>query len=164
MSNRQSEVFCWPWAKLCLGLEEYLLNPELRQSATRSGGAQCEAQSLSCSTAPGSHCGGFTTHMIIALPGRGPVFPGPVSDTSYLWTCLGTTALLGGSSLGHWADQPWQLRVLGAEEQLRLAASATTTGCHWWCDLQPLPDRQLSVVVVSHPVTRPHVTYLFVTF
>lgn len=90
---------------------------------------------------------GFTTHMIIALPGRGPVSPGPVSDTSYLWTCLGTTALLGGSSPGHWADQ----RVLGAEEQLGLAPSATTTGCHWWCDLQPLPDRQLSVVVVSPP-------------
>lgn len=56
MSHHKSEVFCWPWTGFFLGLEEYLLNPELRESATRSGGAQCEAQSLSCSVAPGSHC------------------------------------------------------------------------------------------------------------
>lgn len=53
----ERKVFCWPCEGLCLSLKEHLLSFELSEGDARSGGACCETQALSCSAAPGSHCG-----------------------------------------------------------------------------------------------------------
>lgn len=53
----ERKVFCWPCEGLCLDLEEHLLSFDLGEGDTKSGGACCKMQALSCRAAPGSHCG-----------------------------------------------------------------------------------------------------------
>lgn len=114
---------------------------------------------------------GFTTHRVTALPGRSPVSPGMMSNTSYPWPCLGPTVLLNSSSPSPWADQPWQLCVPGDGEQLRLAPTATdaTTGsCHCHCHCGQTCSCHLTdssaLWLLPHPVSRPHITSFSVTF
>lgn len=142
------------FAGLCLGLEEHLLNPELRESATVSGEARC----LSCCSAPALPVPGLTTHRVTALPGTNLVSPGLVSNISDPWTCLGSTVLLKGLSLSQWAGQPWQLCVC---QELRAAEAWTQCHCHQLSLVvgPAAATRQLSTVVVSPPHYQAHLSF-----